>query len=115
MCVIKSSLQIWDNLPCYCQSTTETLTSTYFRDFEFGVDQCEPDNLRDFDVLLDDNIYVINGTATYYIGIVTFITIFLSMLLTLRRNAFVLFLLPYLRWTTLLKIDASMMWLTTVQ
>jgi len=53
-----------------CQTTTDTLTSTYFRDFEFGVDQCDPDNIRDFDVLLDDNIYVINGTSSYYMDIV---------------------------------------------
>jgi hypothetical protein len=53
-----------------CQTTTDTLTDTYFLDFEFGTDVCDPDNLRDFDVLLEDNIYVINGTATYYMGIV---------------------------------------------
>merc|ERR550534_350956 len=53
-----------------CQTATDTLTATYFLDFEFGTDLCQPENLRDFDVLLDDNIYVVNGTATYYQGIV---------------------------------------------
>lgn len=53
-----------------CQTATDTLTETYFLDFEFGTDLCDPDNLRSFDVLLEDNIYVINGTATYYQGIV---------------------------------------------
>jgi hypothetical protein len=53
-----------------CQTATDSLTEIYMEDFEFGSDDCtDPDYVRPFETLMDDNLYVINMTTDYYLNI----------------------------------------------
>jgi len=54
-----------------CSSTTTDLQSLYISNFYFGQNTCtEEEYVRPFEVLVDDNLFILNTTTDYYIDVV---------------------------------------------
>jgi len=54
-----------------CSSTTTDLQSLYISNFYFGQNTCtEEEYVRPFEVLVDDNLFILNTTTDHYIDVV---------------------------------------------